>query len=253
MLTGSTPIFAVSDVEETIRYYKDVLGFESSWLYGEPPTFGAAQWGKVSIMFGLEPELAARVEGHGHWMDVDDVNALYEQHKERGVTIVSEIEDKPWGFREYTVRDLNGYHIRFTGSPTHISAGAGALPEGVEIQRRVPTAEEFEKVAIAAFYKDSSATELLAATWGGIVALSKSGEAIGVLRIMCDAPGWYSVWDVAVLPEWQGNRVGSAMMEAAAAMVHEESPGAWLYLFTMKQPFYERLGFEVGSVTLRKV
>lgn len=80
-----------------------------------------------------------------------------------------------------------------------------------------------------------------------------TGEAIGVARIMYDSPGWFSVWDVAVLPEWQGKRIGTAMMEAAMNVVREESPGAFVYLFTYKPGFYGRLGFETEGVTMRKV
>ncbi|MGI8593444.1 MAG: VOC family protein [Solirubrobacteraceae bacterium] len=40
---------------------------------------------------------------------VDDVDAHYEHARERGATIVSEPEDKPWGLRQYTAQDLEGH------------------------------------------------------------------------------------------------------------------------------------------------
>ena len=44
-----------------------------------------------------------------------DIDALYARHKAAGATIVHPIENKPWGIREYTVRDPSGYHLRFGG------------------------------------------------------------------------------------------------------------------------------------------
>jgi hypothetical protein len=37
------------------------------------------------------------------------------------------------------------------------------------------------------------------------------------------------------------------------AIVHEESPGAFVYLFTYKHGFYEKLGFTEQTVSLRRV
>lgn len=253
MVSGSSPILVVADVPATVQFYTEVLGFASSWTWGEPPTFGAATWGNVTIMFSVLPELVGRVEGHGHWFDVEDVNGLYAQHLERGAKIVSPIEDKPWGRREYTVRDINGYHLRFAGDPSYTPRGTGVFPPGVQIVRRMPTVEEHERVAGSSFYKDGTPSGILDRTWKAVVATDSNGEAIGTTRIMYDAPGWFSIWDVAVLPDWQGRRIGTAMMEAALDIVHEESPGAFVYLFTFKHGFYERLGFSKGTVEMRKV
>jgi len=253
VVTNSSAILAVSDVPETVQFYKDVLGFPSGWFWGEPPTFGAVTWGKVTIMLSCDPVLAAKIEGHGHWLDVDDVDALYAGQLERGAEIVSPIEDKPWGRREYTIRDVNGYHLRFAGHPSHESKGTGQFPPGVEILCRMPTHKEFSRVAGIAFDRQGTQTEALERTWKAVVATDSAGEAIGVLRIMYDAPGWFSVWDVAVLPEWQGRRIGTAMVKAALDLVRDESPGAFVYLFTFKSEFYERMGFATEGVHMVKV
>jgi GNAT superfamily N-acetyltransferase len=204
-------------------------------------------------MFSLNPEVAGRSDGQELWVDVDDVNALYASHLERGAMVVSDIEDKPWGRREYTVCDPNGYHLRFGGDPTHRPRGSGMLPSDIRIERRKPTAEEFHAVAGGAFNYGEASADLLASTWAGVLAEDSNGETIGVVRIMFDAPGWFSIWDVAVLPDWQGQRIGTAMMEAALEIVREVSPGANVYLFTFKHEFYERLGFARESVDLVKV
>lgn len=239
----STAIFASSDIEATLAYYKDVLGFESSWTWGEPPTFGSARRGGVTIMFNLQPGLAAQIKGHEHWIQVDDTDEIYESHKASGAKIVDEIGDKPWGFREYVVEDCNGYHLRIAGPLVGKVVASKPFPDGVTIERRAPTESEFSEVAGTVFEYKKLTEGLLESTWGGVVALSPEGKAVGVLRIMQDAPGWFSIWDVAVLTEWQAHRIGSTMMREALAVVKEASPSAIVFLFTMKHEFYEKLGF----------
>lgn len=253
VITRSTPVLACSDILAALAFYKDVLGFETSWTWGEPPTFAGASWGAVDLMFCLDPELASHVEGHQLWIDADDVDAVYSRHVERGAPIVSPIENKPWNRREYTVRDPNGYHLRIGGQPSHQSKGTGVFPEGVRIEARLPTYDEYFLVTRAAFGAEGGGPEVLERSWAGVVALGPDGEAIGVLRVMYDAPGWFSVWDVGVRPQWQGQRIGSVMMEKAVDLVRSESPRARVYLFTFKGRFYERLGFEKQSLHVRRV
>lgn len=250
---SSTAIFACSDIELTLAYYKEVLGFESTWAWGNPPTFGSATVGGVSIHFNLQPELAKKVEGHQHWVKVEEVDELYQLHRSRDATIVSEIEDKPWGAREYIVQDLNGYHLRFAGTPATHARPSSAFPEGVKIERRKPTAAEYSLVADAAFGYKQPVPEVLGSTWSGVVALSPDGEVIGVLRIMWDAPGWFSIWDVAVVPKWQARRIGSAMMREAIEAIREASPNANIHLFTYQYGFYERLGFTKETASMRRL
>jgi uncharacterized glyoxalase superfamily protein PhnB len=245
---NSTAIFACSDIEKTLSYYRDVLGFESSWTWGEPPTFGGAKMDGASIMFCWQPELAERISGHQHWLTVDSVEQLYESHRSKGASIISDIEDKPWGFREYVVEDLNGYHLRFAGHPSTASVASKDFPEEVSLIARKPTCEEFHQIQ-----GQELSPDLLEKTWNGIVALSPSGETIGILRIMWDAQDWYSIWDVIVTPEWRAQRIGSAMMKEAIKTIRQVSPSAIVHLFTFSHGFYERLGFKLESASVRRL
>lgn len=257
-MISSTPIFAASDIVQTLAYYKEVLGFDSQWTWGEPASFGGASMGGVSIMFSLQPELAARIHGHQHWIKVDDADTLHARHRASGARIVEEIGDRPWGSREYVVEDLNGYHLRFAGPPSSDAGSSDPFPEGVTLERRKPTRAEFVRVTGAAFGDGNDQFEreranALERCCAGVVATSPDGEAIGVLRIVHDAPGWFSIWDVAVVPAWQARHIGARMMEEAIGTVHDVSPGAFVFLFTFKHGFYERLGFTRETVSMRKV
>jgi uncharacterized glyoxalase superfamily protein PhnB len=115
-IVKSEAIFSVADVVATVKFYREKLGFTKEWFWDDPPTHGGASWGEVDVMFHMDAELANHVEGHQHYFFVKDVDDLYARHLQNGVSIISPLERKPWGMREYTVRDPNGYHLRF-GEP----------------------------------------------------------------------------------------------------------------------------------------
>jgi ribosomal protein S18 acetylase RimI-like enzyme len=254
MLKSSTAVLATQDIVATIDFYKSILGFGASWTWGgEPPTFGSASCGGVTLMFILEPELAKVVEGHQHWIVVEDIDSLYAQHLEKGAPILEPIEDKSWGFREYTVVDPSGYHLRFAEEISLKAQPSAPFPEGVRIERRLPTSDEYRAVAGREFYQGNVLDGILEHSWSGAVALDPANRVVGTVRIMQDAPGWFSIWDVAVLPDWQGQRIGSEMMKDAMAAIQEASPGANVFLFTYKHEFYERFGFAKETVSMRRL
>lgn len=258
MLKSSEVVFAVSDVVQTVRFYRDVLGFESEWLWENPPTFGGARWGHVHVMFCLQPDIAGKIEGHMHWFQVDDVNALHARHKAAGAPIVSEIGDKPWGFREYTLRDINGYHLRFAG-PTEYARPITATelrPPHIRIDVRKATLEEYLKITTAVGWNKDESTmpQALEQSLFCVVATdARSSQAVGMLRV-CGDGRYYTIWDVMVMPDYQGQKIGTAMLEAAMAELRRIGPrGAMVGLFTGKPKFYERLGFREGGGMLTGV
>jgi GNAT superfamily N-acetyltransferase len=252
MIDTSEAIFAVADIRATIAYYRTVLGFESEWLWGDPPTFGGVRWGRIQVMFCLQPELAARVERHMHMFRVPDVQGLYDRHKSAGAEIVSDIENKPWGLREYTVRDPNGYHLRFAGPESYErpATATDALPAHVRIEKRLPTLDEYVRLSESVGWTRDleNMPKALAASLFGIVAVdTRDGQAIGMSRACGDGRN-FTIWDVIVVPAYQGQLIGSALMEATLAELRQIGPrGAFVGLFAMKPLFYERLGFVRNS------
>src|SRR5207237_7885555 len=125
-LKWSEPSVAVLDVVATTRFYREMLGFQGEWVWGEPPTFGGGRWGEVQVMFCQQPGLAGRVEGHQHAFSCEDIDSLRERHRSSGAPVISEIANKPWGVREYTVGDLHGYDLRFGGPAAYERTAGGA-------------------------------------------------------------------------------------------------------------------------------
>lgn len=106
------PVLATTDVMKTATYYRDVLGFAID------ETFSGPDWtmlwaDQCQLFLSFNPTAAKTAEGQQILICVPGVDALYEKHKANGAEIISDIEDKPRGLREYTVKDPNGYHLQF--------------------------------------------------------------------------------------------------------------------------------------------
>ena len=248
-LLRSEPVFAVADVKATLAYYRDILGFEAEWTWGEPPTFGGCCRGRVSVMFCEQPEIARAVTGHMHMFFLEGVDALHAEHVARGAQVVKPLQDEPWGVREYALLDLNGYHLRFGEfrvEPAHHSAGE---VEGLVLVKRRPTSDEYRDLLVSVgwdqFVTDERVLRSPEAAWHSVVA-EVNGRAIGAGLAMGDGATYYYLKDIMVRPEYQGRGVGSAMVTALLKAIRRHGPPrALVGLYTVKglESFYERFGF----------
>lgn len=106
------PVLATSDVMRTAEYYRDVLGFAVDDTFSGPDW--AMLWAdQCQLFLSLNPTAAKTASGQQVAICVPGVDAMYEKHTANGARIVSDLKDQPWGLREYTVEDPNGYHLRF--------------------------------------------------------------------------------------------------------------------------------------------
>jgi uncharacterized glyoxalase superfamily protein PhnB len=114
-LLGAIPWVACTDILEAITFFEDKLGFTREWTWGDPPTDGGVQREGVRIYLVQNPELAARVKDSEITVTVENIDALYAEHQASGAPIEMTIRDEPWGSREYHVRGVSGYILRFSG------------------------------------------------------------------------------------------------------------------------------------------
>ena len=100
----------VSDVLAAAEFYTKKLGFKQAFTWGDPPTMAGVNLGRVQIF--LE-QGTPNPKGCSVYFVVGDADELYEFQRANGVEIVEPPGDRPWGLRDYTVRDLHGYHLVF--------------------------------------------------------------------------------------------------------------------------------------------
>ncbi len=61
-------------------------------------------------------EMTAEETGNHSWFAhalVENVDAIYEELIDRGASILSTIQNKPWGIRDFSVVTPNGHRIVF--------------------------------------------------------------------------------------------------------------------------------------------
>jgi uncharacterized glyoxalase superfamily protein PhnB len=106
---SAIPILNVANVLASIDYYVDKLGFEKEWEWGSPPTFASVRRDEVRIFMCQDGQGQP-----GTWMSifVQDVDALYEDYRRRGVKIPEPPTTFPWHVREMLVEDPDGHCLR---------------------------------------------------------------------------------------------------------------------------------------------
>jgi uncharacterized glyoxalase superfamily protein PhnB len=118
-LKSIVPILFVRDVTASADFFCAKLGFETDFLYGTPPFYGAVSRGDVCLHLRCvhQPnfaDLAAReVSLILATIEVSDVRALFEEFRERGVEFAQTPTKQSWGGTDFQVRDPDGNVISF--------------------------------------------------------------------------------------------------------------------------------------------
>ena len=114
----------VPDVEASVRFYTEKLGFavqrmDRESLGGrELVSFAAIAMGRA-VLFVAHERLygealtAQRGAGIDVRIMVDDVDAMFRRATDNDVTIVHDIGDRPYGLRDFIIRDPDGFRLRF--------------------------------------------------------------------------------------------------------------------------------------------
>ena len=103
----STPILRVADLDASLAYYANSLGFALAWRHGD---FAQIERGDAALM------LCEGEQGNpGTWLyiTVSDVDALEREIRPRGARIRIGPVNYPWDARELHVTDLDAHVLRF--------------------------------------------------------------------------------------------------------------------------------------------
>ena len=115
MIKGLDLLFLeVNSLEESLVFYKDVLGFavESLNPAAEPP-MARLRGGELSITLAQHLEtMLRRGRGVHFFIGVEDVDRFYEQLIERGADTQPPV-DEGWGGRFITLEDPDKYRFFF--------------------------------------------------------------------------------------------------------------------------------------------
>lgn len=254
------PVLAVADVPATIQYWQEVLAFPDKWTWGEPPSHGGVSWHTARIQFSQNPDKAKAAAGNVVWIRVGKIDQLYKIHLERKAEIDEPLNRMSWGMDEYVVKDINGYYIVFSGHSANREKST-TLPGHVAIVARTPTAEEFKSLATSVGWLDflnlDRMPEHLSAPLFSVVAIdTQKDETIGCALVLGDSSSFYYIKDVMVRPDWQGKRIGTALMKAVADWLDKNAVDkslVGLYTGGNLEPFYTQFGFVKGFGMVKRM
>lgn len=127
------PIVAVPSVDDVRNFYVDTLGFSHQMgVVGKDGQldFVTLMLGEARVMFlrGPAGKSADGKQPVEIYLEVEDVDALHDRLKKKGVTLSDPLKLQWWGDRTFKVRDPNGYELWF-----YTNVGEPKPPQGTKL------------------------------------------------------------------------------------------------------------------------
>lgn len=117
-LRSAAPGFTVGDIEKSLGFYTGVLGFTPKERWERDGKLAGIEVvaGSVTFYLGQDDWKKGRdrVKGQGvriYCSTVQDIDALAARVKAAGGTVTDEPADRPWGARDFSLVDPDGYNL----------------------------------------------------------------------------------------------------------------------------------------------
>jgi uncharacterized glyoxalase superfamily protein PhnB len=118
MIRQIAPVFFTTDMDGTLAYYQDKLGFDCVGTWGDPPIYAIVARDERAIHFRCAESPTANPDKYADelldaYLNVEDVDALHAEYAAKGVEFARELDDTPWNSREFVVKDCGGRLLAF--------------------------------------------------------------------------------------------------------------------------------------------
>lgn len=110
------PVVSAMDLDRSLEFYRDVLGFQIDWTWGSPPEMAAVSRDGVEIHLSADGD-SSRGTRSRIYCFIRGVDRFAANVRKRGGTIVNDVADQPYGMREFDLDDPAGNRLCF-GEPT---------------------------------------------------------------------------------------------------------------------------------------
>jgi catechol 2,3-dioxygenase-like lactoylglutathione lyase family enzyme len=109
-ILGASSVLQVSDLETAVKFYRDVLGFEVAFRYGN---YAGVCSGDFSLHLCAHHVWKRPVGGGALFIYCDEVDQYCEEIRSRGAVIRGEPADQEYGMRDFVVSDPDGNVLTF--------------------------------------------------------------------------------------------------------------------------------------------
>jgi len=110
-LGKAVPVLPARSLDETLAFYQQ-LGFCVDYSQHEPHGYAIVTRDGLELHFFAFPTLNPEINYAGCYWRVQDASALFDEFQSAGVTRLGELEDKPWGMREFHIIDPSDNLVR---------------------------------------------------------------------------------------------------------------------------------------------
>ena len=111
-LDSVTPILSVLDLSAALEFYERVLGFRRAWTWGEPAYLASVCRDQVELNLGVRGKVGPPDTSQAY-LRVSGVDRYFAQLSKAGAEIREAIADRPYGLRDFSVRDPSGNVLDF--------------------------------------------------------------------------------------------------------------------------------------------
>jgi catechol 2,3-dioxygenase-like lactoylglutathione lyase family enzyme len=117
-VTGISPQFLVDDLQRSIEYYVQRLGFELDFSYES--FYASVSRDGCAIHLKCAPKTEAdrahrkEQEHLDAYVAVSNAAALHDELRSRGASVTKPLQDRPWSCRDFYVEDPDGYILCFS-------------------------------------------------------------------------------------------------------------------------------------------
>ena len=118
MIRQIAPQFFTTDMQATLDYYTDKLGFACLGTWDDPPVYAIVARDQHRIHFRLAEPPVPNPDKYADtlldaYLFIEDADTLYAEYAARGVEFSQALADMPWQKREFVVKDCDGRLLAF--------------------------------------------------------------------------------------------------------------------------------------------
>lgn len=107
---GVAPVLQVSSLNDSLKYYGQVLGFMEDFRFGD---YAGVRHGEVLLHLCAHDFHKRPIGGGTVSIFCDEVDNYFDEIKKKGAIVKVGPENRPYGMRDFMVLDPDGNHLSF--------------------------------------------------------------------------------------------------------------------------------------------
>ncbi|MCO8276782.1 VOC family protein [Actinoplanes sp. TRM 88003] len=104
------PRLSVTDMDRSIAYYQEALGFRLAWRTADN-SLAAMAGGEIDMLLLVPWTGDSPPPAHTAYVYVEDPDALCAEYQQAGADIVDPVTSRPTGMRDFVLRDPDGHRF----------------------------------------------------------------------------------------------------------------------------------------------